>query len=573
MMKTRKKLIALSTAICLAAGLMPATAFAAEPGTNKAIQIGTGGIKDPTKENTSNPTTAKSGQEYIPNSYIYFGMNNGEAIKWRVLDADKANDKQTDGMFLLSEYLLNSSVKFNQDYHTYNDEYHKGKEPADKDHTNCVAVAAYQGSDAQAWVNSFASNEENFSVSEQTAMLGIAKTDAAEDELFNTNWDIRLWGESSLTAQDKMFFLSVHEAADYVADYNSASQLIAADTAGNKGVWWLRTPRSNVAANVAYATKDGNVQSTSVDTGNAVRPAFNVNTNDVLFTSAAVGGKNDSAADKDLTAVNDYAGNEWKLTLLDESRSFDAMVIGVNGKTLTVLYSGAAVGANEYISAIVKGRDDTIKYYGRIAQPAAADGQATIDLSDAAMENGDKLYVFSEQYNGDYKSDYASAFAEIPADKINAYRVSADLTNLTFSGKEYAKVNEAYTAALAAEKNYILPENIEIKVDGMTLAADGYTYDPISGAISISGSAITGNIQIIATAAAPQEELPAEDEKPEDDTKEPAKPTEPTDNDTKDDTPQTGVHSDKTLWVGLLFVSGAGIALAAKANQKRHRAK
>ena len=73
---------------------------------SKAIQLGTSGIKDPTE------VTEEDGEHYTPNSYIYFGVNsknNGTPIKWRVLDADKANDGATAGMFLLSEYLLESS--------------------------------------------------------------------------------------------------------------------------------------------------------------------------------------------------------------------------------------------------------------------------------------------------------------------------------------------------------------------------------------------------------------------------------------------------------------------------------
>lgn len=178
-----------------------------------AIQLGTGGISEPTEEEEDG-----KGSYYVPNSYIYFGVNSGNSsrpIKWRVLDADTANDGTTSGMFLLSEYLLASDVYFNRDYS-------KG--------------TTYQGSDAQTWCSSFARNISNFSSAEQGAMLGVAKTDSAESSLYDYPW-----GESSLTANDKLFFLSVRELADYVGNYNCAPGLVATDTAQHRGVWWLRS--------------------------------------------------------------------------------------------------------------------------------------------------------------------------------------------------------------------------------------------------------------------------------------------------------------------------------------------
>ena len=55
-----------------------------------AIQLGTGGISGPTEEEEEG-----KGSYYVPNSYVYFGVNSGNSstpIKWRVLDADTANE-------------------------------------------------------------------------------------------------------------------------------------------------------------------------------------------------------------------------------------------------------------------------------------------------------------------------------------------------------------------------------------------------------------------------------------------------------------------------------------------------
>ena len=64
-MKLKNKIIGLLLVFCLAAGLVPTVAFAADGG--KTIMSGTSGIKDPTA------TSNDQGTYYAPNSYIYFG--------------------------------------------------------------------------------------------------------------------------------------------------------------------------------------------------------------------------------------------------------------------------------------------------------------------------------------------------------------------------------------------------------------------------------------------------------------------------------------------------------------------
>ena len=176
--------------------------------------------------------------------------------------------------------------------------------------------------------------------------------------------------------------------------------------------WWLRSPG---AKNRDVASVDGfaNIDHDGIDISNmwGVRPAFKLNLNSVLFASAAVGGKPDGG----LTEVPEYSGSEWKLTLLDSSRSFavtEKTADAAPDDTVTLNYSGATTGANEYISVIIADNNGA-QYYGRVAQPTAESGTVEIKIpSDIAL--GDyTLKVFNEQYNGDYKTDYASNFTDI----------------------------------------------------------------------------------------------------------------------------------------------------------------
>ena len=145
---------------------------------------------------------------------------------------------------------------------------------------------------------------------------------------------------------------------------------------------------------------------------NAARPAFNLKPDSVLLVSAAVGGK--GAADG-IFKIPEYSGDEWKLTLLDDTRTFrvtETAAVGKPGGSVTLNFSGARTGQNEYISAIIKGESGAT-HYGRIMKPTAADTQLSFTLPYDLDSGNYKLYVFSEQCNGDYKTDYASRFQAV----------------------------------------------------------------------------------------------------------------------------------------------------------------
>ena len=179
--------------------------------------------------------------------------------------------------------------------------------------------------------------------------------------------------------------------------------------------WYLRSPGSKTFY-VAIVSSDGSVQYSGVsirkkNNHRTVRPAFNLNLNSVLFASAAVGGKPDGG----LTAVPEYSRNEWKLTLLDSSRSFAVMEKTADAApddTVTLNYKGATTGINEYISAIIADSSGA-QYYGRVAQPTAESGTVEIKIPSDLAPGSYTLKVFSEQYNGDYNTDYASNFTDI----------------------------------------------------------------------------------------------------------------------------------------------------------------
>ena len=180
--------------------------------------------------------------------------------------------------------------------------------------------------------------------------------------------------------------------------------------------WWLRSPGSH-AYYVAVVNPDGSVHYSGytirIYRTRGVRPAFNLNSSSVLFASAAVGGKPDG-----FKAVPEYTGNEWKLTIKDSSRKIYASAAKTNlkaGESLSVEYFGAInIGENEYISAMIADSAGNILYYGHVAHNnQSQSGTANITVPSDLADGSYTLKLFSEQCNGDYKTDYAGEFRNI----------------------------------------------------------------------------------------------------------------------------------------------------------------
>ena len=368
----KKRILSILLVCCMVLVLLPTTVFANNDGA-KAIQLGTSGISGYDSTNRSY-------------DYIYFGTWNNSTVKWRVLDTktNMPNAQEGDGFFLLSDALLGTGafggVEF--DYTT----------PYTND---------WKGSRGQDWCNGFYTR--NLSTTEQKAVFATSKSD-------DPYIDGRFMGSENILNGDKVFFLSAEEAGKAAYGFIDDNARIAnyGDSAGG---WWLRSPHQDYnSAGVVNAS--GGVRAEWVNDTNAARPAFNLKPDSVLLVSAAVGGK--GAADG-IFKIPEYSGDEWKLTLLDDTRTFrvtETAAVGKPGGSVTLNFSGARTGQNEYISAIIKGESGAT-HYGRIMKPTAADTQLSFTLPYDLDSGNYKLYVFSEQCNGDYKTDYASQFQTV----------------------------------------------------------------------------------------------------------------------------------------------------------------
>ena len=366
----KKRILSILLCLCMAACMLPTVAFAAGAENDKAIQL----VDSGTAANIS------GGQ----NDNIYFGTWDEEPIKWRVLD-DQTNTGES-GLFLLSDALLGTGrygdVYFDNSGNTSN---------------------AWQSSTAKTWCNNFYGS--SFSNGEQGAVLATTKS----DEALSTG-GISFAASENILNGDKVFFLSAEEAENSAYGFTDDNARIA-NYGNSAGVWWLRSPYAIFTTYAGVVFGDGPVYAYVVSGVWAARPAFNLNLNSVLFASAAVGGKPNGG----LTPIPEYSGNEWKLTLKDSNRNFavtEKTADAAPDDTVTLHYNGATTGANEYISVIIADNNGA-QYYGRVAQPTAESRTVEIKIPSDLAPGSYTLKVFSEQYNGDRKTDYASNFTNI----------------------------------------------------------------------------------------------------------------------------------------------------------------
>ena len=366
----KKRILSILLVFCIMMSLMPISAFAEEVGAegSASVQLGTTALNK-----NVNTATAPT---------VYFGQNHdNNPAAWRVIGYDGSGVTSAQGDITLLAAGAMGVIPF-VDIILYND---------------------YAPSNLKTAIDALAAKlttEENAAVKKRALTSGSYNGE---------NTDCVAGGQ----VDNAVFWpLSTKEA---IAVNNDLRALDPAHPNWVTSSWWLRSPGSKTFY-VAIVSSDGSVQYSGISIRKqnnhlTVRPAFNLNLNSVLFTSAAVGGKPNGG----LTAVPEYSGNEWKLTLLDSRRNFavtEKTVSAAPDDTITLNYSGATTGANEYISAIIADNNGA-QYYGRVAQPTAESGTVEIKIPSDIAPGNYTLKVFSEQYNGDYKTDYASNFTDI----------------------------------------------------------------------------------------------------------------------------------------------------------------
>ena len=369
----KKRILSILLTLCMTLCLTPISVFAEEVGTegSAAIQLGADALSVLSKN--VNTATAPT---------VYFGQNHeNNPAAWRVIGYDGSGVTSSKGDITLLAAGAMGVIPF----------------------VDTILNNEYAPSNLKTAIDALAeklTTEENAAVKKRTLTSG---------SYDGENTDCVAGGQ----VDNAVFWpLSAKEA---IAVNNDLRALNPAHPNWVDSGWWLRSPGSD-KYRLAVVRSEGSVQYSGFsvlifNNHRTVRPAFNLNLNSVLFASAAVGGKPDGG----LTPIPEYSGNEWKLTLLDSRRNFavtEKTVSAAPDDTVTLNYKGATTGKNEYISVILADNNGA-QYYGRVAQPTAESGTVEIKIPSDIAPGDYTMKVFSEQYNGDCKTDLASAFADV----------------------------------------------------------------------------------------------------------------------------------------------------------------
>ena len=369
----KKRILSILLTLCMTLCLTPISVFAEEVGAggSAAIQLGADALSVLSKN--VNTATAPT---------VYFGQNHeNNPAAWRVIGYDGSGVTSSQGDITLLAAGAMGVIPF----------------------VDTILNNEYAPSNLKTAIDALAAK---LTTEENAAVKKRALTSGSYD---GENTDCVAGGQV-----DNAVFWPLSTAEAFAVN-NDLRALEPAHPNWVTTAWWLRSPGSN-KYHLAVVSSDGSVQYSGhtiliFNNHRTVRPAFNLNMNSVLFASAAVGGKPDGG----LTEVPEYSGSEWKLTLLDSSRNFavtEKAVSAAPDDTVTLNYSGATTGKNEYISVIIADNNGA-QYYGRVAQPTAESGTVEIKIPSDIAPGDYTLKVFNEQYNGDYKTDYASNFTDI----------------------------------------------------------------------------------------------------------------------------------------------------------------
>mgnify|MGYP004675674529 CR=1 FL=1 len=491
----KKRFLSLLLALVLCIGLLPMAANA-EVAKQPAIQ----------STLWDNSGSANGAKTYSPGDgyhYVYFGQWKGEPIKWRVLAYPEPTYDGTGGFLLMVDEIVDV-VWFGR---------------SDTDY-RWIGSQAREWCDVTFYNGAFSALEQaRIAAAPATRDRGIVR---GREEIRNTPDNITsgpLYQEYiNILNGDHIFFPSwldlFNTAYGFAPDGTNTSlpaarqtRKVASYNYGNTKVWsyWLRSYTFDGDYHYAgMINHEGAYAEQVPDAPSGARPMLYLNTarNKIFFASAAAGGKSANGMDDGLTAVPSLAVDEWKLTLVDDSRDSSFQITGAYSSSdyLYLDYTGAQTGENEYISGHISDRGLT--HYGRLAK--VTDGSGTVKIAKSSIPDG-FLYVYNEQYNGDYRTDYAGGVR--PIDLYNttpAYDVTYALSNILSSNTApYVAKDTAYTTTLSVTdaNQYMLPADIAVTVGGTALTAGtDYTYNAAKGELTVFAENITGALTIAAEA-------------------------------------------------------------------------
>lgn len=380
---------------------------------------------------------------------ICFGSSNGSSIKWRVLDTS-ANNGDESGLFVLKENI---------------DENKAMLENWTKESDN-----KWENSGMKAYLNGDFYNNA-FTETEKDGILSVTKNnDSAVGA--NTAKGIYSGLKSASLSDERVFLPSASEITNEKYGLSSVDDRVAykSGDSSKADCWWLRSGSEYDNNNYGFVNDKGKMTTDHESYEWGIRPAMNIKKNDILMASYK-------------TEAN--GGREWAVKLRDTGRTaFNAASSGKNSEKLKINYVNAKYGENEYLSAAVI-NESNVKKYEKILKVDSEDksnGTAELNLSELNISESDRLYVFSEQDNGE---DKTACMSDLRGISVNAEGASYKVTSTSGAGYtiaaasgsgETVKENETYQFTVTINNGYKKRPDFAVKANGTKLNEENGLY-------------------------------------------------------------------------------------------------
>ena len=403
----KKRLLSLLLLAALLLTLFPFGAFAEEP------EEGDAEPEEPAEESEAEESRENMGNVWgLPaEDVIYFGVYKDKPVPWLVLDADQTN-MGTEGVYLFSRDLIDSTqVRFDE------------------------SSTRWEGSLAQEWCTNFAAS----AFSEAESAL-VPYTDKYDPPSYPNQMYGITWAEMELK-QEQVFFLSVMEVEQYYGSY-APDNKYTVEKISMESYYWLRTPHYYHADYHSMVLQSNMIHDKLPYEPWAARPCINLSVQDAVYVLPA----DDAGETGAVPLPSEQEVHEWKLIAPLEEHSFRAETTAVENGVIRVSYSGAETGENIRLTLLIRDEEGNTLGLRRLTRPESAEGTLELKTAELDLPKNAVLFLFCEELNGAYVTNYASPLQELktdlPAQAAPAVEPAAPAENNGESGGESSALPE-----------------------------------------------------------------------------------------------------------------------------------
>ncbi|MGN0152180.1 MAG: InlB B-repeat-containing protein [Wujia sp.] len=206
----------------------------------------------------------------------------------------------------------------------------------------------------------------------------------------------------------------------------------------------------------------------------------------------ALAANRDYAYDSDTGSIDIAAGVIIGNVVIEAAGTANTYVVSRNIRNVTMSGATTATAGLDYETTVA-------------AKPGyGLPENITVMVGDKTLEAGTE-YTYSAE-TGEIVIDKAQIIGDVDITISGVpvvYAVSADVMKLTFEGETTATVEANYEAILKPNPGYSLPDEIEVKINGVVVTEGvEYSYMKETGDIAVNSRTLVGDIEITARGVA-----------------------------------------------------------------------